>query len=347
LALSSSDERDVVENVLLMGRHNGSLVVALMALLTLIMAMLLPVLGREFTSTSQLTPQNSLLSPDMQMLDLQRSSLVRVEGGVFFRGTTPDEVQRALELCSENGNLCDAALAENSYPPHRVRLGTFWMEANEVTYRQYVAFLNTLGAGGHISGCLGQFCALTQAEIATGSIVQSGGKYALANPAFADYPVVDVTWYGAQAYCEALGRRLPTEAEWEYAARGVSGTLYPWGDQWNYDAANVRGSTRNRDGVIIAGPQPVGSFSAGASRDGIRDLAGNVAEWVADWYAPDHYLNDAALTDNDPGPSSGFERVVRGGSWDDPAFYARAVHRSSLPPLETSGSVGFRCVANG
>jgi formylglycine-generating enzyme len=328
-----------------MERQGSSVVIGLMALLTLVMAMLLPVLGREFSSGSPDVAQSSS-SPSMIALDHQRSPLVRVSGGAYFRGTTPDEAESALTRCREDGG-CDSAVMEDSFPPHQVSVSTFWMDKTEVTYQQYVTFLNTLSPGGHAYGCLGQLCALIQAEASTSSIVLENGTYRLTNPALGDYPVTNVTWYGAQAYCEALGRRLPTEAEWEYTARGAAGSLYPWGNEWNSEAANALGSVRNQDGVIIARPQPVGGRPAGASRDGVRDLAGNVAEWVADWYAPDHYLTSAATRDNDPGPASGTERVIRGGSWNDLPFFARAVQRGKMPPQETSDSVGFRCAQDG
>lgn len=329
-----------------MARQNGSLVVALMALLTLVMAMLLPIIGNNSFSSNTQENNPSSISPQMQSLDRQRSALARVEGGVFFRGTTPEEVQNALSLCAARDITCDIASAEDSYPPHQLLISTFWMETTEVTYRQYVAFLNTLGPGGHLNGCLGEFCVMTTTEAETSSIKFENGQYVLTNPAIGAYPVVDVTWYGAYAYCNTLERRLPTEGEWEYAARGSRGTAYPWGNEWTYHAANVRGSVTNSDGVIIAGPQPAGSSADGASRDGIRDLAGNVAEWVADWYAHNHYLTTAASRDDDPGPASGVERVIRGGSWDDPAFYARSAHRDSMLPNKTASNVGFRCVAD-
>lgn len=320
----------------------------LIAVITLVMVVVLPIISRD-TRTAAPTTENiaaPLLSPHMQALDLQRTMMVPVEGGAFFRGTMPDEAEESIELCEVYGWQCDIETAENSYPAHRLRVDTFWMELNEVTYAQYVTFLNTMGPGSHQNGCLGEACVVTQAEDRTSSIAFNGANYVTSNPAIDDYPVVSVTWYGAQAYCEALGRRLPTEAEWEFAARGTDNTLYPWGNEWVFEAANVRGSSLQNDGVIIAGAQPVGGYPDYASRDGIRDLAGNVAEWVADWYADDHYLQLDVNTEFDTGPATGIAKVVRGGSWNDYPFFARSVHRRSMIPLETSRSVGFRCVAD-
>ncbi len=325
------------------------MIFGLMALLTLVMVVMLPVLGGSLTgsgSASGSAPAEPVVeSALMRAFDNQRSPMVRVEGGDFIRGTTRDEIAQAAAWCETNNRNCDTSQASDALPAHRLQVDSFWMEVNEVTYQQYVAFLNTLGPGGHADGCDGHLCLVTRQESDTSSVILSGGEYRATNPALNDYPVVDVTWYGAQAYCESLGRRLPTEAEWEYAARGVSGSIFPWGDEWRVDAANVRGSMQNEDGVIIAGPQPVGAYPAFASRDGVRDLAGNVAEWTADWYAPDYYASAEAARTNDTGPTEGTERVIRGGSWNDNLFDARSVQRRSLSPSLTATSVGFRCVA--
>lgn len=152
--------------------------------------------------------------------------------------------------------------------------------------------------------------------------------------------MTNVTWYGAQAYCEAIGRRLPTEAEWEHATRGFSNYIYPWGNEWDGTRASTR---RPADG---GEPQkaPVFAFPEGSSPYGIYNLAGNVAEWVSDWYDPQFYNRPEATITAPTGPISGTEKVVRGGSWDDLPFFARSVHRMSQPPNEPTASIGFRCV---
>jgi formylglycine-generating enzyme required for sulfatase activity len=319
----------------------GSLVIALTALLTLGIAFILPAISDEFPGGAA-SQETRIVSAPMRALEKQRSAMSLVEGGVYFRGTTLDEVETALAACTE----CDDEIAESAAPPHRVEVDPFWMEINEVTYAQYVAFLNTLGSGSHLTGCQGNVCALTQDEDLTSGIVQSNGQYVTVNPAYDDYPIVNVSWYGAQAYCASLDRRLPTEAEWEFAARGSAETLYPWGDEWAMVAANVRGTRVNADGVITAGPEPVGGFANWASRDGIRDLAGNVSEWTSDWYDANYYRTLDASRRNDPGPESGTAKVVRGGSWDQSEFFARSVNRQFLTPESMASDVGFRCVSN-
>jgi formylglycine-generating enzyme required for sulfatase activity len=332
-----------------MNRPMNSLSFGLMAILTLGMIMVLPVIGQQrgfINLSGDQTTTTSLRAPFYRALDQGRTALVEVEGGSYFRGTSLEEGQAAVADCIARGGDCTLEMIEDSLPAHQMRVGAFWMEMHEVTYRQYVNFLNTLVERDHTNGCYDQVCTITQQEDPTSPITWNGTRYDTANAAIDDYPVANVTWYGAQAYCAALGRRLPTEAEWEYAARGSAGTLYPWGNEWKDGAANVRGATVTADGVIIAEPQPVGGSPTYASPDGIRNLAGNVAEWVADWYAPDRYLmiNPDSVT-TDIGPAEGTERVIRGGSWDDRAFFARAVQRQHMDPLLTAPSVGFRCAA--
>jgi formylglycine-generating enzyme required for sulfatase activity len=153
-----------------------------------------------------------------------------------------------------------------------------------------------------------------------------------------DHPVVRVSWDEAQAYCEWAGGRLPTEAEWEYAARGgKDGLKYPWGNEITPDNANYSGSKWK-------GTSPVRSYPANAW--GLYDMAGNVWEWIADWYGKDYY---ATLPSDKPaedprGPKSGTVRVLRGGSFNSDARNLRAAFRGRGAPGDRGGVVGFRCV---
>jgi formylglycine-generating enzyme required for sulfatase activity len=152
-----------------------------------------------------------------------------------------------------------------------------------------------------------------------------------------DHPVTNVSWEDANAYCEWRGARLPTEAEWEYAARGEDGRLYPWGDDPRGARANVND--------VQAGTTPVGSFSESNSPFGVSDMAGNVWEWTADWYSPTYY--NIAPSHNPTGPQVGDLKTARGGGFSILDFTgldeARTPHRRPLDPTVTSDDLGFRC----
>ena len=194
-------------------------------------------------------------------------------------------------------------------PVHTVVLDAFWIDRTEVTNEQYI----TCMAAGV---CEAPRCA------------------GYDDAAAASYPVTCVDWSDAAAYCAWVGARLPTEAEWEYAARGPQGYTYPWGnDAPTCDRANYSGCVGGRDRI--------GSRPSGASWCGALDMAGNVWEWVVDWHDSGYY---ASSPSSDPqGPASGVHRVLRGGSWYVVPLYARSADRSRFGPGHTDGNLGFRC----
>jgi formylglycine-generating enzyme required for sulfatase activity len=206
---------------------------------------------------------------------------------------------------------------EDEKPVHEVYLDAFYMDKYEVTNSLYRACVE---AGG---------CS------APPDISSYGHDNSYWNSQADNYPVINVTWNQAKAYCEWRGARLPTEAEWEKAARGPDFHIYPWGDAIDCSFANYS----NCKGDIT----PVGSYEKGTNSYGIYDMAGNVWEWVADWYDANYYttLGDNAL--NPQGPTSGQYRVLRGGAWSYNINYVRSTSRNWVVPDTRNNFFGFRC----
>jgi formylglycine-generating enzyme required for sulfatase activity len=153
----------------------------------------------------------------------------------------------------------------------------------------------------------------------------------------ATHPVVGVTWYDADRFCKWVKKRLPTEAEWEYAARTPNYGPYPWKGKFDATAANSRGAT---DGYETTAP--VGSFPSGATQAGLLDMVGNAAEWTADWYDGVYYQTGGKKNPKGPSLNTGY-KSVRGGSWSDNDYQSRTTARDSLDPNFGKNSVGFRC----
>jgi formylglycine-generating enzyme required for sulfatase activity len=228
--------------------------------------------------------------------------MVLVEAGEFLMGSTdahPDA-------------------ASDEMPQHKVYLDAYYIDRTEVTNAMYRACVE---AG---------FCT------PPGQIKSFAGYDYYGNPDFDDYPVVYVNWNQAVSYCGWRKARLPTEAEWEKAARGTDGRLYPWGEECDCTRANY-GGTSGCAGDIAK----VGSYPEGASPYGLLDMSGNVWEWVNDWYL-DIFYQDSPLK-NPKGPSSGERRIVRGGSWNAGAVLLRAANRQYFSPSYSDGYLGLRC----
>lgn len=213
-------------------------------------------------------------------------------------------------------------------PPHQVCITKgYWIDAYEVTNAAYQQFID---AGGYTTRDYWSEAGWSWKGSRT-TPDDCGSKYN--DP---QQPRVCVTWYEAEAYAKWRGGRLPTEAEWEYAARGPDALIYPWGNTWDGSKANTYANNYGKT-------KPAGSYESGKSWVGAYDLAGNVWEWVADWYSNSYYQQQVK---NDPkGPSSGQYRVLRGGSWDHAQGVARAACRLRFSPDYRSNYVGFRVVS--
>lgn len=222
--------------------------------------------------------------------------MVHVPGGTFLMGSDPTKDTNALSA---------------EQPQHQVTLSSFWIDYTEVTNAMYAVCVSN-------------------------GICTPSSRANDRNFNGNDYPVVSVSWYDANNYCQWIGGRLPTEAQWEYAARGNDGRLYPWGNDTPTCALARYNSC---DGRTV----PVSSFSpAGDSWVGAADMAGNIWEWAADWYDRSYYQISPA---NEPtGPTSDTTKVLRGGSWFNNAASLRVANRSYSDPDNRDSSIGFRCV---
>jgi formylglycine-generating enzyme required for sulfatase activity len=215
--------------------------------------------------------------------------------------------------------------SDDEKPAHQVSLDAYYLDKYEVTVGQYAKFLEARG--------------MNEPPMWT----------TMDQPPNQKRPVVNVDWSDANNYCEWAGKRLPTEAEWEKAARGTDGRIYPWGNDPPDPLRANYGKEKWNNHTALA---PVGQLKDGKSPYGIYDLAGNVWEWVSDWYDPDYYTTSPPQ--NPKGPENGKYRVLRGGSWDLAQEHLRSTRRDFNLPLSPSYespsyrnfNSGFRCAKN-
>jgi eukaryotic-like serine/threonine-protein kinase len=269
--------------------------------------------------------------------------LVYVPAGEFLMGTS--EEQKASQLSKG----IDPANIAVELPQHTVWLDAFWIDKTEVTNDQFRQFINITGyrTDAEQAGKASVFDFTLNAWLESDGVnwmhPQGQGSDLTA---MGNYPVTVVSWNDATAYCTWAGRRLPTEAEWEKAARGTDQRDYPWGSQDPVgNMVNLADKTLNTswsnpnfdDGTRMTAP--VFSFEAGASPYGALDMAGNVWEWVADWYGS----YDAAAQRNPLGPAGGDFRVERGGGWFNMIYLVRTTARDKFIPTYADFNGGFRC----
>jgi formylglycine-generating enzyme required for sulfatase activity len=269
-----------------------------------------------------------------QVWEKDSSVMVYVPVGEFLMGSTDEDLDVLFAECSDQpGHPCERERWTDELAQHKVDLDAFWIDRTEVTNAQYRRCVDN------------GVCSPPSSSMSYTHPSYYG------NPEFDNYPVLYVNWNQADAYCTWAGKRLPTEAEWEKAASwdAQTGTklVYPWGNDFEASRANFCDVNCERDWKDIrlddgfAEVAPVGNYSSGASPYGALNMAGNVWEWVADWYDSDYYANSP---DSNPrGPDESARRAVRGCSWHDVRRALRTSNRHSAAPSLANEIVGFRC----
>jgi sulfatase modifying factor 1 len=268
-------------------------------------------------------------------IDRPLESMLPVPAGSFVMGASGEAQRAALRMCIDEigprmQQACHADVFASEGPATQVYLSGFSIDRVEVTV---AAYRNCVRAGA----------------CSPGPLLQTDTRFVAP-----ELPITSVTWQEAQAYCAWRGARLPSEAEWERAARGIDGRTWPWGNIGRNDAANhgrflsaeelgtsqfLRMRPDESDGHAFLAP--VGSHPDAASAVGALDLAGNAAEWTSDIYHEDPPQRRSTV--NPHGPAAGSLRTVRGGSWRHPMLFLRTTMRDPVPADARSPEVGFRC----
>jgi formylglycine-generating enzyme required for sulfatase activity len=299
--------------------------ILLLLLLTILLSQCTP--GGLFSAKPELG--------DTREREIDGMTMVFVPSGEFTMGVDYLGMRAGINLCKEfkttkGPGTCMGEAFANEMPAHLVTLDAFWIDRTEVTNQQY-------------QRCVEEAACSPPSE--TGSYTS---ETYFGDPGFEAYPVVWVTRDQAVEYCSWAGGRLPTEAEWEYAARGPENLTFPWGNDFDPSRANYCDASAAAGDVDLTYDDgypetaPVGSFPTGVSWCGALDLAGNVREWVSGWFG--YYTADPQV--NPQGPDSGRTYPTKGGCWLDKPDNLRSSNRGENTPDYVRHKVGFRCVVD-
>ncbi|WHZ24279.1 MAG: Sulfatase modifying factor 1 precursor (C-alpha-formyglycine- generating enzyme 1) [Nitrospira sp.] len=276
---------------------------------------LIPVVGALDTQDIivEWTPEGKALAEQRVATMKPKEEMVLIPAGEFIMGS--DKKADRLAYRSE-------------LPQRRVYLDAYEIDKYEVTNLHYLKYI-----------------------LATGKLPQLDWRYDGGNfqESMANHPIMHVSWYDADAYCRWAGKRLPTEAEWEKAARGEDGRLNPWGNQSaglsraNFGRTGLSGPVRDRPERLLMYPPliSVDKYDNAVSPYGLYQTIGNVAEWVADWYDLDYYKSSPDR--NPKGPETGTQKAFRGGGWMDSTTTMRVAMRNGTDPNTKINWMGFRC----
>jgi len=262
--------------------------------------------------TREWTPEGKIIASERAKLPAH-DEMVRMPAGSFIMGSD---------------RKVDRNAYQPEFPQRKVYLDTYEIDKFEVTTVQYLRFVLATDRPPLLDW---QY---------------DGGNF---QESMASHPVMHVTWYDAEAYCRWVGKRLPTSAEWEKAARGEDGRIYPWGNQpaglsrANFGRTGLSGPVRDRPERLLLYPPiiSVDKYENSVSPYGVYQMSGNVAEWTADWYDPNYYKT--APDRNPKGPERGTQKAFRGGGWIDSTPSVRPAQRNGADPNTKMNWLGFRC----
>ncbi|MCJ7435410.1 MAG: SUMF1/EgtB/PvdO family nonheme iron enzyme, partial [Anaerolineales bacterium] len=296
-------------------------IIAIMAVGIIVTAALIPGLSKAFKPEATLTPtslptETLIPAPPLSTTPYPTETAMGIPDEIVEQGA-PMVIVPAGEF-----KMGSDSYKADEKPAHTVYLDTYYIDKYKVTNTFYKTCVDA------------SVCAPPKYMNSYLRPTYYG------DPKYDNYPFIAADWYAAKTYCEWRGARLPTEAEWEKAARGTDQRTYPWGEGIDQSRANYN---NNNETDYVGDTSKVDGYTSGVSPYGAYDMAGNVWEWVADLYDENYYSSLLGTTKNPLGPTVGEFRVVRGGSWNSNSYSLRSSYRSWLNPANATIYVSFRC----